>query len=181
MVQDTLRKNRRGLMLDAACEIAITQGAAQLTLDAVAKSAGVSKGGLLYHFPNKEALILGMIEQANLAFQESVEAVYATLPDKQGRWLHAYVEASFADEGTSPNLVAGLMTASANNPDLLESLDQELEKWIAQATADGTSLQVAQLVIAATNGVWFERLLGSRRSQADLKQTLLDMIDDETT
>ena len=32
-------------------------GERSATLDTVAKRAGVSKGGLLYHFPNKEALI----------------------------------------------------------------------------------------------------------------------------
>ena len=37
------------------------KGVAKLTLEAVAKEAGVSKGGLLYHFSNKEALIEGMI------------------------------------------------------------------------------------------------------------------------
>ena len=36
------------------------KGVAKLTLEAVAKE-GVSKGGLLYHFSNKEALIEGMI------------------------------------------------------------------------------------------------------------------------
>jgi len=37
-------------------------GARHLTLDAVAREAGVSKGGLLYHFPSKEGLLTAMVE-----------------------------------------------------------------------------------------------------------------------
>ena len=33
------------------------EGVVKLTLEAVAQRAGVSKGGLLYHYPSKEALI----------------------------------------------------------------------------------------------------------------------------
>ena len=38
-------------------------GAQALTLDAVAAEAGVSKGGVLYHFASKRALIDGLIER----------------------------------------------------------------------------------------------------------------------
>ncbi|MEO1289257.1 MAG: helix-turn-helix domain-containing protein, partial [Chloroflexota bacterium] len=49
MSKDKLSK--RDLVLVAASEVVIEHGAAQLTLDAVVNNAGVSKGGLLYHFP----------------------------------------------------------------------------------------------------------------------------------
>nr|WP_229522948.1 TetR/AcrR family transcriptional regulator [Paenibacillus farraposensis] len=43
------------------------EGVEKLTLEAVAKKA-ISKGGLLYHFPNKEELIVGMVEQLSSIF-----------------------------------------------------------------------------------------------------------------
>lgn len=59
--------NRRGSLtvdqiLDSAEEILFSKGVSNLTLDAVAKQAGISKGGLLHHFPSKSALEAG-IEQ----------------------------------------------------------------------------------------------------------------------
>lgn len=39
-------------ILDAAAEIARELGPGHLSLEAVATRAGVSKGGLLYHFPS---------------------------------------------------------------------------------------------------------------------------------
>ena len=42
----------------------LPSGATQsLTLDAVGAATGVSKGGVLYHFPTKEALVAALVEQ----------------------------------------------------------------------------------------------------------------------
>ena len=46
----------------AAQALVAEQGSANLTLEAVAKGAGISKGGLLYHYANKQALLEGMLE-----------------------------------------------------------------------------------------------------------------------
>jgi AcrR family transcriptional regulator len=50
----------RDRILDAAEELICTRGIAGFTLDGVAQAAGVSKGGLLYHFRSKDSLISGM-------------------------------------------------------------------------------------------------------------------------
>src|SRR4028118_1337471 len=57
------RKSSRAKILDAASELVSEIGAGRLTLDAVAERAGLSKGGLLYNFPTKEALLQGMIQR----------------------------------------------------------------------------------------------------------------------
>ena len=49
----TTREN----IFNAANNIIRENGLEGFTLDAVAKKANVSKGGLLYHFPSKNALI----------------------------------------------------------------------------------------------------------------------------
>ena len=49
-------------LLDAALAVIRRNGAQALTLDAVAAEAGVSKGGVLYHFASKRALIDGLVD-----------------------------------------------------------------------------------------------------------------------
>jgi AcrR family transcriptional regulator len=39
--------------------LVLTKGVNALTIDAVARTAKLSKGGVLYHFPSKESLIAG--------------------------------------------------------------------------------------------------------------------------
>jgi len=53
----------RDRILEAADQLVAAQGASNLTLDAVAQAAGLSKGGLLYHFPSKDALLMGMLDR----------------------------------------------------------------------------------------------------------------------
>lgn len=52
----------RDKVLDAFARILVTQGERAATFDAVAAEAGVSKGGLLYHFASKQALVDGLLE-----------------------------------------------------------------------------------------------------------------------
>jgi AcrR family transcriptional regulator len=172
----TKKTLKRDLLLVAAIQIALERGAAQLTLDAVASDAGVSKGGLLYHFPSKEALISGMIEYAIDDFERRIDDIFAALPDAHGRWLRAFVEASFDDDGISPHVFTAMTTAIANRPDLLQPLQSQLNQWIEKAAADGVPVETVQLVIAATNGVWLERIFWHDASHERLKKNLLSLI-----
>lgn len=53
----------REKLLDAYADLLRDEGERAATLEAVAAKAGVSKGGLLYHFKSKEALALGLCER----------------------------------------------------------------------------------------------------------------------
>jgi len=53
----------RDRLLDAFEELLIDGGERSATLNAVAASAGVSKGGLLYHFASKDALVEAQLDR----------------------------------------------------------------------------------------------------------------------
>ncbi len=62
----------RDRLLDAFAELLVEGGERSATLDAVAASAAVSKGGLLYHFASKDALIDGLLTRLDaLALQDA--------------------------------------------------------------------------------------------------------------
>ena len=52
----------RDRALAAAFAIVVRDGAASLTIGAVAEESGLSKGGVLHHFPTKDALVLALVE-----------------------------------------------------------------------------------------------------------------------
>lgn len=66
-------KATRRKLLDAAAEIC-AEGANSVSLEAVAARAGVSKGGLLYHFPSKNALLRAMVADHVAAIRAQVES-----------------------------------------------------------------------------------------------------------
>ena len=61
-------------ILSAAEAIVLERGVPALTLDAVAESAGLSKGGLIYHFESKEALIRAGCSTRSIASAEGSAA-----------------------------------------------------------------------------------------------------------
>lgn len=151
----------RGELLSAANRLVEAQGVSRLTLDAVAREAGLSKGGLLYHFPSKDALISGMIEQLLDAFDVALAAQLAADDGPaSGRWLRAFVRASFADDAALLNDKAGLLAAVANNPALLDPMRQRAAAWQRQAENDGLDPALGTLVRLATDGLWFVQLMG---------------------
>jgi AcrR family transcriptional regulator len=100
----------RDELLRATVRVVAEEGLPRLTLDAVARAAGVSKGGLLYHFPTKEALIRALIETFIAEWDRAMAREYARdpEPEKPGRWLRAYVRASFAEVDPNESLTLGL-------------------------------------------------------------------------
>jgi len=57
-----MARDTRKRLLGAAAAVVRRDGAKALTLDAVAAQAGVSKGGLLYHFASKRELLDAMLD-----------------------------------------------------------------------------------------------------------------------
>ncbi len=71
------RERSRGDILEAARRVLLGNGVAATTLEAVAEEAGMSKTGLYYYFPSKDALLFELVfasfESHALAIRDAVE------------------------------------------------------------------------------------------------------------
>src|SRR3954451_17051195 len=81
------RADTRNRLLNAAGTVVRRDGPRALTLHAVAAAAGVSKGGLLYHFGTKQELIEALVARWLAEFQDDIDAA-----DPQ--FVRGYVRAS---------------------------------------------------------------------------------------
>src|SRR5688572_14112673 len=142
-------------VLQAAHRVVLRDGVSALTLEAVAREAGRSKGGLLYHFPTKEALIQGLIADPIARFDDEVERRMAldSLPGP-GKWVRSFLSATAEEAGSDYELTGGLLAAIANDPDLLAPMRAAYDRWQARAVADGLDPVVATIVRLAADGFW---------------------------
>ncbi|GAB4424334.1 MAG: TetR/AcrR family transcriptional regulator [Chloroflexi bacterium OHK40] len=152
----------RARLLDAASTVVLQHGLAGLTLDAVARAAGVSKGGLLHHYPSKEALIHGLFAHLLDEFDREVERAIdpAEPPGTPGRYTRAYIRASFATDERQQDLGALLGLLVSANPELLTLAQESFARARAAILADGLDPVRGLLVQMATDGVIFYELLG---------------------
>jgi len=172
----TLKKD----LTHVAEQITLRQGARALTLDAVARKAGLSKGGVLYYFRSKDDLIKAMIDDLDDEFEANIERFMAEDPVLRDRYTRAYVKAVFLWRGRKPcevaGIAAGLMVATANCPDLLVPHRRRSAAWQAQVERDGLDPELATVIAWATEGWLFLQMFGHipRRAKQEriLKQLL---------
>ncbi|WP_424535980.1 TetR/AcrR family transcriptional regulator [Sphaerisporangium viridialbum] len=139
---------RKDELLDAAERLLADQGAQCLTLSAVAERAGVSKGGLLYHFSTKEALIKGMIERLIADFDELVAA------QDESTYTRAYLAATFTAIQSGRLRRWAVVTGAAGDPELLAPLREAMARWHREGMEAEADPMAAQIVRLACEGLW---------------------------
>lgn len=155
MATNTTRKH----ILKAANQLVQREGVAHLTIEGVAHEAGLSKGGVLYHYPSKDALIAGMVTFLLEDFDQTVEQLVTEETAGPGRWLRAYIRASSTDQFAT-EAYSSLIAAISTNPQLLEPMRQHYLDWQRQAEQDGLSPTLATMLRLAVDGLWFADLFG---------------------
>ncbi|GAA2412110.1 TetR/AcrR family transcriptional regulator [Nonomuraea africana] len=174
------RPSSRERLLDAAAEVLLADGAESLTLEAVAQRAGVSKGGLFYHFPTKQAMVAAMVERLTSAF----DAALSTAGSEPGDFLRAYVAATIPEDHTAApadRVTAALLAGVLVDPAGLEPLRRRFAAWQARLVDDGIDPAAATAVRLAVDGWWAVRLLGLGEPAPGLHESirryLMELID----
>lgn len=164
----------RDRALAAAFTIAVRDGAASLTIGAVAEEADLSKGGVLHHFPTKDALVLALVESMVMQWEAAVEAQAETDPEPVGRYVRAFFEAITAPELT---LVGrGMLAAVALNPDLLEPMRASYLRCQKRIAADGLDPVVAYQCILVADSLWFNAIFDLPAPPAEVVAALRDKL-----
>ncbi|WP_438352696.1 TetR/AcrR family transcriptional regulator [Microbacterium sp. CJ88] len=146
----------REKVLDAFEAILVDDGARAATMDATAKAAGVSKGGLLYHFGSKDALAEGLIERL-LALVDDDVAGMASAPD--GPVAHFLRTSIMDNDPLDRAILATSRLAQDGSTAAGDALRDIRERWAAAirpVAPDGPALDLVMLV---SDGLYFNNAL----------------------
>jgi len=175
----------RERILFGAEEVVLRDGVARLTLETAAIEAGVSKGGVLYHFPTRAALVSAMVERLSSLFDADLEREGGS-SERPGAFTRAYVEATFgppndATASRERRLGAAVIAGVAADTELLEPLRARFAAWQQALETDGLHPASASLVRLAADGLWFTELLRlaplDDDTRAAVRNALLLLID----
>lgn len=156
-------QDARTRILDAAEAIVQARGVAGLTLEAAARDAGVSKGGLLYHFASKEALLVAMLARLAEFIEREYRACVEAQPDGPFRATRATLEWGFgtgegACDERHDRAAAVFLAAFHHDPALLDPMRAVVAKMRANIAADGLPPGHSLAVYAAADGIFMARL-----------------------
>jgi AcrR family transcriptional regulator len=165
----------RDRILTAAEDVVLNEGVARLTLEKAATTAGVSKSGVLYHFPSRSALVSAMVGRLTERIEKQLAAQRTADPGERGAYARAYINDAFAsadDEQTrrGQRLGAAVLAAMASEPDLLAPLREAFARWQAKIEIDTSNPIRGTILRLAADGLWVSELLGFAPLDADLRR-----------
>lgn len=185
-MKTTALTTTREQILDAAEAVVIERGVNEMTLDAVAVKAGLSKGGLLYHFPSKDCMVQGMVSRIAMIIEQRFSTELARQPLGRGRHAQTLMRLMLDTEGSLfprlQRIAAPLLAAMAGNSEMLNPI-REFFLGVRQGMLDdGLSADRSWLVLAALDGLKFWKifqLMEPDQAELDKLRLLLTQIIDE--
>ncbi len=165
----------RERILTAVRDLLAAGGPSVVTLEAVAARADLSKGGLLYHFPSKAALYLGLLERVRDAVATEMGRRAA-----RGDVARAFLEyaAPEGDEegGFFTSLLAAVRTGEDADPQALEVLAESFRAWeqpLRDAVPDPVRAEIIRLV---GNGLYLTAIAGLPQPDPALLAKVFDRL-----
>ena len=147
----------RARVLDAFENLVIEHGERAGTLAATAQEAGVSKGGLLYHFGSKDALVQGLAERLEV-FGAAEEERLSALPDALEVFLRESVAANKPFDRTYLALLKlGQLDEHEAAREALLRLDDHFLAALTETLGDP---DLALLVLRVSDGIYVRTALG---------------------
>ncbi|KQY15263.1 TetR/AcrR family transcriptional regulator [Rhizobium sp. Root482] len=151
----------RRQLLEVAARLSRREGAGGVTLDAVSQAAGVSKGGLLHHFPNRMALLDGLFDHLTAKFDAAIAVEMEKDSVVRGRFTRAYVSLVFAQQDEDDAESWQVLTMALLSEPLLRARWRQWVSGQAAAFAETDSSTACQLARLTADGLWLADLIES--------------------
>ncbi|MGV3615467.1 MAG: TetR/AcrR family transcriptional regulator [Fimbriimonas sp.] len=166
----------RQRILDAAASMAEEDGAHSLSLERVADRAGVSKGGLLYHFRTKEELMAAMLQSVIDAHDTDMDRRVAA----GERYVDAVIDHCLDDHDRPGSLMSAFIAAVAVDKGAQDLVRDRKEKWRNRLEENGLSRSQSLVMSLALDGLFVGTSLGvtklTAEDQAALREGLQQLI-----
>ncbi|MCP3396391.1 MULTISPECIES: TetR/AcrR family transcriptional regulator [unclassified Bradyrhizobium] len=170
----------RNAALDAALAIIARDGPGRLTLDAIARESGLSKGGVMHQFRTKEAVLKALLERQMVRFEQFSTPYRAKARAESENPELATEIATVREAANTPDSAAlALLAAMVENPDLMALPRESDVKTIAAIKAEATDPDLALLRWAAARGLLLSELFGmSPLPKAERERLFARLLDD---
>jgi AcrR family transcriptional regulator len=172
------RTSARDKILEAAEELARVAGPGNLSLDAVAARAGVSKGGLLYHFPTKAKLLEALVEQFLDSFDSALRARETESAGAPDSLVRAYLDIVVGEHLCHQPPPSGLLAALGEDPSFLAPVRRFDRSLLDRMKANSSDPTMALVVFLALHGMKSMQLLNIESvDEAEFKAAVARLYD----
>jgi AcrR family transcriptional regulator len=176
------KASARERILDSAEQVVLEAGASHMTMDAVALKAGVSKGGLIYHFPSQRDLLQAMLKRFMDLVETQTAQAREQLPESPAREIKAYILAWFPLGREYRRTASAVLATITREPELLQAVRATHAKAMADILKVSSCPELAMILTLASEGMWMSELLDisplTDSQRGRLKRSLLKLADE---
>lgn len=166
----------RAALLAAADAVVRRDGVSNLTLDRVAAEAGVSKGGLLYHFSSKQELVVALLDDTLVRADDALDEL--TTSTDPGAFARAYLEFVRSGEHRESGARQGIFASAALDEGELAPAQKQFAVWQERLLDDdGIDPTLALLARVVGDGLWLIDLFGLAPPSDDQRGELIDLVN----
>jgi len=159
-------------VLDAAERIVKDRGAANLTYEELVQESGVSRGGITYHFATKDDLLRALIERDLAQGRDEEARQRSEFSDQPGAELIAQMRIWSTPDSHRRRFVAGMLSAVAHDPSLLDPIRRHHAAECALRTWDDREILRSILRLAA-EGLFWSEFFGCNAVPAEQRERVL--------
>ncbi len=170
----------RNAAIKAALAIIARDGPGRLTLDAIVRESGVSKGGLMHQFPSKREVLKALLHHQVERFGGFSAKYLAEHGSKHAQPQLAAQIATLREVIAEPDPVAfALVGALGEDPSLLAEIKQGEARTLALLEAESPDPQLAVLRWIAARSLVHATLLGISPFSVAERDRLFDRLLDD--
>jgi AcrR family transcriptional regulator len=144
-------------MLDAFEHLVVEHGERSATFDAVAAAADVSKGGLLYHFPSREALVDGLVDRLAALLDDDVAQMTSAADGVVDYVIRTSSRSAIPEDDPLDRCITAVtgLAASGRWPRTVAALTTMQDRWYQVVLDEVGDPAVASLVCLVSDGLYF--------------------------
>lgn len=181
-MDNNLRSQRtRDAAVQAALTIITRDGPGRLTIDAIARESGISKGGVLHQFRTKEAVLKALLEyqigKSDAFFRKWLGQTPA---EHKEPVLEAQISTLRVAAVQPTSTTLAIASAVGDNPDLLEGIRQNERERVERMKDEADDPRIALVRWSAARGLAFAAILGICPLSDTERESLFDYLQDGT-
>ncbi len=146
----------RDKVLDAFESLLIDEGERAATMDATARLAGVSKGGLLYHFASKEALENALLARLDDLVANDLAEMAASDDGPVGFFVRT---SAMNGDALDRAILAVSRLAQSGHSSASDTLRTVRERWADALRPSVASETALDLVMLISDGIYYNNAL----------------------
>lgn len=173
-----MRPSNRTRILEAAFRVIEREGVTGLTFDSVAAEAELTRGGLIYHFPSREALIEAVHQHLAGKWQDSMLAIVGK-PLEQTTAEERYTAYAKACCQSATRAELLFLLDSSTSPDLAASWLKVLETWGPPSPDEDPDPRALSRFLArlAADGLWVYESISYKPLSPEVRGKIIDALE----